>query len=321
MKNFEKWMKKRGNNKLNAYAKNPYHVSWFNRLPKWSKILAPAALAATAAAVVLTIGLSNILPRGTNKSNDAYSYSSARNQEASNNSKPTMSSQQSPASESGSKGGPTDAGLNTSFTYQEITYSYSNKYGSPIIESQYINSFVANINTQDVGTINVYSIKNIDQEVALAVRAQLPTRTIYYVYYNLDCHFHDIGDFVELLPFTEMNITSVQSIDYTGVDFEAATINKYTNYQDTAIFMTLFEDQTIEGYTADDYDYESSTEYFLMNLKVPALGVNSFTARFFSSGYIVYNMFEQNHIFNLGQTRYQTLKNYFTNNTVVTPVH
>ena len=73
--NFEKWMKKRGNNKLNAYAKNPYHVSWIKRMPMWSKILVPSALAMTAAVVVISVG---VLPHlGMNKAASGHKYSDA----------------------------------------------------------------------------------------------------------------------------------------------------------------------------------------------------------------------------------------------------
>ena len=74
--NFEKWMQKRGNNKLNKFAKNPYHVSWIKRLPLWSKVAVPTLMAATAAIVIITVG---VLPSFNNDTKST----SGRPQEAS----------------------------------------------------------------------------------------------------------------------------------------------------------------------------------------------------------------------------------------------
>ena len=70
---------------------------------------------------------------------------------------------------------------------------------------------------------------------------------------------------------------------------------------------------TIEGYTAIDYDYESSYKYYYIGLKVPAFDGYTFTAYFYDSGYSVFNFLEQNHIFELGQERYQTFTTYLAN--------
>ena len=50
----------------------------------------------------------------------------------------------------------------------------------------------------------------------------------------------------------------------------------------------------------------------LKHLKFEALGIDSYNAYFFSSGYIVFNIFEENHIFELGQAKYQALATYLT---------
>ena len=138
-----------------------------------------------------------------------------------------------------------------------------------------------------------------------------PGTNTYNVYVNNDCHFHDIEDFVNLLsPASEIKVDKILYYDKTAQEDKMAT---YINYQDTAIYDIWFDDGTIEGYTAIDYDYESSYKYYYVGLKVPAFDGYTFTAYFYDSGYIVFNFLTQNHIFELGQERYQAFANYLTN--------
>ena len=61
MNDIEKKLRKRGMQKLDKFAHNPYHVnkpSFFSRIPLWGKIMIPASLVA-AVAVVAFVGLIN----------------------------------------------------------------------------------------------------------------------------------------------------------------------------------------------------------------------------------------------------------------------
>ena len=61
MNDIEKKLRKRGMQKLDKYAHNPYHVnkpSFFSRIPLWGKIMVPASLV-TAVAAVAFVGLIN----------------------------------------------------------------------------------------------------------------------------------------------------------------------------------------------------------------------------------------------------------------------
>lgn len=309
--NFEKWMKKRGNSKLNAYAKNPYHVSWIKRMPTWSKIVVPAALAMTAAVVVISVG---VLPHlGANKAASGMKQSNAEFSSA-----PMQTSQdnQKPGSQAQSTMNPGEASNQTisSFTYENNRYDRSSKTLN-ITEAlaTYINQklgTISLINTnQQIVEVDLYSFKNIGEEVAIAINDH--TGDAFTIYFNNSCHFHDIDDFVDLLsPASEIKINN---ISYFDTALNASVSQKYANYVDTAIYDILFEDGSIEGYTAIDYDYESSYKYFYTELKIPALGDYSFTAYFYDSGYIVFNLLSQNHIFELGQERYQAFATYLEN--------
>ena len=308
--NFEKWMKKRGNNKLNAYAKNPYHVSWIKRMPMWSKILVPSALAMTAAVVVISVG---VLPHlGMNKAasgqrySDAEQYSSYKPAPSYNEGSSANQSKQTPGSQS-------DGASLPSLLYQNISYSYSGKSVNKTKTSESIGPRIGTVTVESPNNqsreLELYSFTNIDQEIAVLTKET--NSNLYNIYFNYSCHFHDIEDFVNLLsPASEIKVDKVLYYDKSVKEDIMAT---YINYQDTAIYDIWFDDGTIEGYTAIDYDYESSYKYYYVGLKVPAFDGYAFTAYFYDSGYIVFNFLEQNHIFELGQERYQAFANYLTN--------
>ena len=308
--NFEKWMKKRGNNKLNAYAKNPYHVSWIKRMPMWSKVLVPTALAMTAAVVVISVG---VLPHlGMNKGaskprySDAEQYSSYKPAPSYDEMSSANQSKQTPGSQS-------DGASSKPLLYENISYTFS---GKSLIKSKSSESIGPRIGTATIENLNnqskeveLYSFTNIDQEIAIL--AKEANSNLYNIYFNYSCHFHDVDDFVNLLsPASEIRVDKILYYDKTVKEDIMAT---YINYQDTAIYDIWFDDGTIEGYTAEDYDYESSYKYYYIGLKVPAFDGYAFTAYFYDSGYIVFNFLEQNHIFELGQERYQTFATYLAN--------
>ena len=204
--NFEKWMKKRGNNKLNAYAKNPYRVSWIKRLPLWSKIIVPSALAMTAAVVIISVGvLPNFLARGKNASmSRGPKYSSANYSEVSNQ-EPKSVPQGSHSTQMNTSGGEVQdvdylSRIFPSITYDNIEYTLTNNSGSSVVPVTHIDELLFNGKMKDVtGTnidVEVYSIKNIDKEVAVAFKTKYISN--YYAYINLAAHFHDIDDFLNL---------------------------------------------------------------------------------------------------------------------------
>lgn len=317
--NFEKWMKKRGNNKLNAYAKNPYHVSWIKRMPLWSKVAVPAALAMTAAVVVISVG---VLPHlGMNKG----AASKAMNSEA-------QYSSYTPASQAGSKdytpGSQAQSTMDPGeglgynsylhFSYQGTTYDYSNitvdssKGGSNIQVGPLIDTITLTYSNNQSKEVKICAFPHIDPEVAVIICdvANDGTGGSYSIYFNESCHFHDIDDFVNLLsPATEIKIQKILYYDLTISDDKQA---QYSSSSDTEIYDILFADGSIEGYTAMDYDYESSYKYYYIGFNIPAFVDYRFTGYFFDSGYIVFNLLGQNHIFELGQETYQTFASYVT---------
>ena len=315
--NFEKWMKKRGNNKLNAYAKNPYHVSWIKRIPMWSKIVVPTALAMTAAVVVISVGVlpSLAMNKGASKAPQSNAdYASKPVQTSKDNQQPGSQAQSTVPGESIS-----DRQTTFHFKYQDISYDLSTKTLDKTKGlSLFIDQKIATISLEDINQqlkqVDLYSFKNIDEEVAIA--ASDDNSNVFSIYFNNSCHFHDIDDFVDLLsPATEIKIQKILYYDLTISDDKQA---QYLSSSDTEIYDILFADGSIEGYTAIDYDYESSYKYYYLGLNIAAFNDFTFSTYFYDSGYIVFNFLDQNHIFELGQETYQAfaayLENYKTSN-------
>ena len=307
--NFEKWMKKRGNNKLNAYAKNPYHVSWIKRMPMWSKVLVPTALAMTAAVVVISVG---VLPHlGMNKAASRPKYSDA--EYSSYKPAPSYDEMSSANQSKQTPGSQSDGDSSKPLLYENISYTFSGKSLSKSKNSESIGSRIGTATIENSNNqskeVELYSFHNIDQEIAIL--AKEANSNLYNIYFNYSCHFHDVDDFVNLLsPDAEIKIDKILYCDKT---VQPNTESTYIYYDEANIYNIWFDDGTIEGYTAIDYDYESSYKYYYFDLKVPAFDGYTFTAYFYDSGYIVFNFLEQNHIFELGQERYQTFTTYLTN--------
>ena len=288
---------------------------WILRIPMWGKIAVPAALAMTAAVVVISVG---VLPHlGMNKamnkaSNSEAQYSSIAQDKNATTSQYKPGSQPQSTMSEGQSTPLQPTALN--FTYQDISYTRS----SGTLDStkgylKYLGEKIATINVQGTNQqtkeVNLYNIKNIDSEVAVAANYSSDSTT-YYIYLNYSCHFHDIDDFVDLLsPATEIKIQKILYYDLTINDDKQA---QYSSFVDTEIYDILFADGSIEGYTAMDYDYESSYKYYYIGFDIPAFVNYRFTAYFYDSGYIVFNLLGQNHIFELGQETYQAFASYVT---------
>ena len=130
--NFEKRMKKRGNQKLDKFAKNPYHVPWFKKIPTWVKIATPAVLTSAAAATIVIV----MMPTFANKSYHAnmnIGSGSVNYIPSANNGKSTPTStheyQPSSSAYSSQQSNPNESWGSKAFyqkypsiLYQEVTY-------------------------------------------------------------------------------------------------------------------------------------------------------------------------------------------------------
>lgn len=204
MNDIEKKLRKRGMQKLDKFAHNPYHVnkpSFFSKIPLWTKIAVPA-FAMTAVTIVAFVGLisgrgaptnSANKPSRTAQSEAGYSYTDASN------------SVDKGLSQSGE---PADQGHSFSINGQHFDflarqYKDGGEQGGHMfstIQEENIGSFIGEATYETTGEkINLYEIKNYSSDVFLA--AKLPSDSKYYACYNPNSTFSTINDFLNKIPF------------------------------------------------------------------------------------------------------------------------
>ena len=265
---FEKKMKKRGNQKLDAFAKNPYHQetpkvveSKPKPFPTWAKVMIPTFAVATCLVVfmvpiIMMGGAKNtaMKPNGgeaaapTNDGDSRYQGSSTDKATPGNNSYYEEGSQAAYV--------PTWSEATIIQKYPEFVYQ-GNKYQirysdrSQPIDAKYIDTKLADLTVSGYDmyervnhetNAEIYSIKNIATDASLAIKFSDDTN--YYAYQNVSCSFPTLGDLVNKVSFeTEVNFTLA---NYAHFDASENYVeDKYTNISKSEIMNILFNDLTI----------------------------------------------------------------------------
>lgn len=313
MSNIEKKLRKRGMQKLDKFAKNPYKMQKapsIKRVPAWFKITVPAVSCALALSIAVIIMLPNFAPKGAKGSHNK----GAENQEPSENGKA--------ASEAAVSSTPTMMGeddwnsLSFVKQYSKVyydnneyeameSYPYSNKY--PLVKMKDIETKIGTTHVtrryESDGVlherdVDIYKIKNISTDAYICINN--------YVYWNRDNVFDNVGDFLNQYSFdTEVNLRFVTVTMIPGTEStthrESATKEVIKSY--------IFSDTTIANDTSNIAGTEYSTGPAIrITLSVPIIGLESVDITVYSSG-VLELITEKNH-FNIGVTAYQGLYDY-----------
>ena len=304
---FEKKMKKRGNQKLDAFAKNPYHQEPVMEtkpvrrgMPLWSKILIPMGAVATGIFGSF-IGMRMVFGGFGNKAtNDGGYYSYQEEGEA-------------PAAISEDKGGrdgsgapytpsdPEDAtksweNLNITSQYPTVNYSdlsyieYSGDKASPI-NAQYIaskmdenitvNGYDYNLNKDHTIEVTIYSIKNIHYKAGLAV--QFEGSTEYYAYVCLSYISSTYDELYDELGFA--NELSLDSVTYT--DEEGHLTNRSINNQnELKALLASYKGQSLNNIYPNDPDVpqEGKIDSIVVSISIPCLDIKIAIIEFYNYG-------------------------------------
>ncbi len=251
MNKIEKKLRKRGMQKLDKFAHNPYHVdkpSFFSRIPLWGKIAIPASLV-TAVAVVAFVGLINGFgmggraPQAPDKNDSVSNYAPVEH-DTSNDKGRTGDS---------SVPGTT---LKQSIRVNGVDYSFI-ATGSKGIGDEQSSSMCATVQEENLGnliiestyqdtSVAIYEIKNYSSEVFIAAKYSNDSRI--YAYLNEDITFSTINDFLNKVPFISDSSIANQKI----MIFDDKPKNKYYEGADTA---------TINSYLFTDTGSASVTTY------------------------------------------------------------
>ena len=270
---FEKKMQKRGNDKLNQFAKNPYHqepvvtapTPKVKRFPVWASVLIPSV--AVACAIILIVPV--MMSMGANGAMKAPQEGAANDSYAPVDYKDGTTSQDKaghsyPGEEASQTTDPNtyeiphweDATINEKypeFTYNSVKYRTHSTTDAQAIATSYINEKVADIEVSgydiyenETHTINagLYSIKNIALEVSLAIKFEGMEE--YYSYLNYSVYFANIGELNDKLSFADTVIFKKITLhDYAANGEE--TITGYTGVATKDLTDVMFIDRTAKN--------------------------------------------------------------------------
>lgn len=343
---FEKKMKKRGHQKLDAFAKNPYHqeptietTSVRRDMPLWSKILIPVGSVAVAVFGTF-LGMRMVFSSGNRTTH----------------SKDDMESSISPASEpqnSQAQGASSYAPDNSQGTYikrwdektiiekypsfnyeingtKSLYYWYHN---DPILE-EHIDTKLAEdylITGHDIyedkdyeTTISIYTVKDFASRLILAAK------------FNEDNNYYCFGSNAIFNPYTSLGellidipLDKVASFNegfhgyteeekrvsdkYNGVskEFMVDFINKNSEAKNPSTTSEL--DDAIKTYNQYNHVISIPTPFPTINI-ISGTGASGLT--FYDNGFLMATMLNKNYLFYIGIDSYQELEDYLKNNLV-----
>lgn len=328
--NFEKKMQKRGNQKLDQFAKNPYHKEKpkVNSFPLWGKILIPTAGVSLALLLGFSIAL---LPTMGSKSaniivdkgsNNNWNQPAGVTSHDYGNKDPQ--SQQAPGGEASNPVISWDdfplIQQYPSFTYGDYTYSVHDVSSSEPINSAFVKTKLNDISVLGYDSIkdknhfinaSIYTIKQIHEKVSLAIRFE--NSDSYYAYNNANYDPDSLSDFLEdTCIASEAFITKATTSDLTIENYVASTRN-FSNL--SAIANILMSDKSpvntkeYNTQNATDSIFANHNEVISLTLQFDCLGIKDASIDFFDDGLMCANLFGNKIAsFNIGQDRYLQIK-------------
>ena len=163
---------------------------------------------------------------------------------------------------------------------------------------------------------NVYSIKGINKECAIAI--QFENNSGYYVYANLYYRPETLRQFVEDLNLKDTAFFGLIYYNYweqnSKGEKEYSRI-KFLNVDNEKIWNMLFDNLELENVYADDakflahYDYE-----ILVTVNVPLLGYNNISIQLTDKGYMITNILDTRKGFYIGEDKVRAFLEYLKNN-------
>ena len=349
---FEKKMKKRGNQKLDAFAKNPYHKETVSHIPLWAKIVVPSLTAVAAAVLIVTVGVLPNMARG-NKGNATHIQDSAMAP-----AEPTAVSSQTKVGNESYAPNPSDprdnsypeatmdkswdertiVGKYPSFSYDDKDYQIRYMDRSLPIDSKYVGNLLGSLSVKGYDShkkeehyidAQIYLIKNIDKDISLAIKFN--DSTDYYAYQNAGYYFESIEDMLTKVSFaSEVTIDKASYYDSTKSGTEEVVV--VSSQESILSFLNSCKETTNSAYRYQTL-YKNNPEYNLdgsssnvesskvaisnmitLNVQIPALGIDNGWMIFNSNGTMRVNLFGNTAEFNIGEAKYQEIKSILFSN-------
>ena len=322
MDKIEKKLRKRGMQKLDKFAHNPYHVdkpSFFSKIPLWGKIAIPASLV-TAVTVVAFFGIIN----GVGSSVFANRAPASNNKGAASTSAINKAGSESQADVTSIN--PGESGTPAYNRYSSLAYNGAeyalmpaggdDKSGLGGEHSQSItlgNLLYETTNPKNNEVISVYAITGYIPDAFVAAKFSTDPST--YVCYNPECSFATTGNLLTDIPFAT-DFFATGHIDECEINPRRTTVYSPYGSQVLNINSILFDelDTTIPN-IASTFTEENSQKYIQMNFMSLTFNYMCCTVRVYNSGHLAVVMeraFATHfiNVYEIGVERYNSLLEY-----------
>lgn len=310
MNDIEKKLRKRGMQKLDKYAHNPYHVSkpsFFSRIPLWGKIMVPASLVTIVAAVAF-VGLINGVGKGnaapTPSKNDGVSYHAPAEQDTSNDKGPT-----------GYSSAPATA-QKQSIRVNGVDYAFiatgnkgsggewsSSMYAT--VQEENLGNLISDTTDSNTGaSVAIYEIKNYSSDTFIA--AKYSNNPNIFACFNGDITFSTIDDFLSKIPFMSDSSITNQKI----MIFDDKPKNKYYEGADTATINSyLFTDTGSASVTA--YTQAEGESAITMPFRLNTVNSECVKIILYKRGYMRIKIADNNkNVYNVGVDIFNNVRTY-----------
>ena len=166
---------------------------------------------------------------------------------------------------------------------------------------------------------NVYSIKDLSEECAIAVKFEDDIN--YYVYVNSNYRPATLGEFMEKLNLKE--ITSFGTIYYNYWDKDSQGNMEYKRIEfydvdNKKIWDMLFNNLDLENIYSDtnagSYMSEKYTTEFSISVNIQLLGYKNISVSLTDKGYLITNILDTGKGFYIGEDKVQDFLNYIKEN-------
>ena len=321
MNDIEKKLRKRGMQKLDKFAHNPYHVnkpSFFSRIPLWGKIAVPASLV-TAVTVVAFFGIIN----------NAGGLGYANKAPASNNKGEASHYASVEHDTSNDKGYTGDSSVpgtaqKQSIRVNDVDYTFI-ATGSKDGGGEWSSSMYATVQEENLGnlisdttdsntgaSVAIYEIKNYSSDTFIA--AKYSNNPNIFACFNEDITFTTINDFLNKIPFMSDSSVANQKI----MLFDNQPNNKYYTGADTATLNSYLFTDTGSATITDSFRQNPGENFITMPFRLNTLNSECVNIILYRSGHMRIQIADNDkNVYNVGVNIYSNVRTYIETLTAV----
>lgn len=162
----------------------------------------------------------------------------------------------------------------------------------------------------------LYSIKNISEKCAIAVKFEEDTE--YYVYVNPYYRPKTLGEFMENLNLKEITSFGTIYYNYWDKDTEENINIEFHNVDNESIWQKLFSNLNLENIYSDNdtskYTSERFSQSISISVDIPILGYKNISVSLTDKGYLLTNILDTSKGFYIGEDKVQEFLDYIKEN-------